>query len=333
MKYGTQNLVLIGLLGGALGACQSDDSDAVNPNDALFEEQQQTITDFLEAQDIATQQTATGIHYRVLTENTDGTAPAPGNTIHLYYHIEQLNGSLVAELDSSQNDAITYTFAYSGPNRTHVTLPRGLDGMASLMREGEEYEFFLPSGLAYLDFELPGVIPANAIVRARIYLDKVLTAAEQRRVEDHKIKEYLAAESLTGFDSLASGVYYATTEVGDTSVQATPSSIVEVRYTGLFLDGTVFDSNTGANDNLYEVIMNGTGKRRPIEGFLTGLRQMNLGEKGTILIPSHAGYGQGVVAIPQTFVKDLNLQEPGSLFTTIPPYAILRFDVEVVTIK
>ena len=329
MRHRLQNLVWVILLGATLGGCQSDDADAVNPNRALFEEQQQTITDFLEAQDIATQQTSSGVRYRVLTENTGGPAPAPGNAIHLYYHIEQLDGSLVAELDSSKNDPVTYTFAYSGPNRTHVTLPRGLDGMVSLMREGEEYEFFLPSGLAYLDFELPGVIPANAIVRARIYLDQVLTAAEQRRVEDQKIKEYLAAESLTGFDSLASGVYYATTQAGDTSAQVTASSTVGVRYTGSLLDGTTFDSNTGANDKIYEVVMNDVSERRPIEGFLTGIQQMSLGEKGTIIIPSHAAYGSGVVALPQSIVEDLL----GPRASSIPPFAILRFDVEVVTIK
>ena len=322
MRHSILHLVWIALLGATLTGCQGEDADLADPNDDLFEEQQQTIEQFLQDQDIATQQTSSGVHYRVLTENADGTAPAPGNIVNLYYHIEQLDGSLVAELDSSSSDPVTYTFAYSGPNRTHVILPRELDGMVSLMREGEEYEFFLPSGLAYLDFELPDLIPANSIVRARIYLDEVLTAAEQRRVEDQEIKDYLAAESLMGFDSLASGVYYATTQAGDTSVQITPSSIVGVRYTGSFLDGTTFDSNTGANDKIYEVVMNDVSERRPIEGFLTGIQQMNLGEEGTIIIPSHAAYGPGVVALPQSIVAN-----------AIPPFAILRFDVEVVTVK
>ena len=152
--------------------------------------------------------------------------------------------------------------------------------------------------------------------------------AEQQAAEDQKIKDYLAAESLTGFDSLASGVYYVETEVGDTSVQVTPSSTVGVRYTGSFLDGTVFDNNTGADDKLLEFAVNG---QNFIEGFLTGVRQMNLNEKGTVIIPSHAGYGQGVVAIPQIIVKDL--LEATSPFRNIPPYAILRFDMEVVTIS
>lgn len=329
MRYSIQTLVWIVLLGGMLGACQSDDSDAVDPNRALFEEQQQTIADFLESQDIATQQTASGIHYRVLTENADGPAPAPGNVVNLYYHIEQLDGSLIAELDSAEDDPVTYTYNYSGSNGPHVFLPRELDGMVSLMREGEEYEYFLPSGLAYLDFELPDLIPANTIVRARIYLDQLLTIAEQRRVEDREIKDYLADESLTGFDSLASGVYYATTEAGDASVQVTPTSIVGVRYTGSLLDGTTFDSNTGANDNIYEFVMNGASDQRPIEGFLIGIRQMSLNEKGTILIPSHAAYGPGLVALPQSIVEDLL----GPRASTIPPFAILRFDVEVVEIR
>ncbi len=330
MRHCIQNLVWIALLSTTLGGCQSDDADVADPNQALFEEQQQTITQFLQEQNIATQQTATGIHYRVLTENADGIDPSPGNVAKLYYHIEQLDGTLIAEQDSSKGDPVTYTFAYSSsnPNRFHLTLPVGLDIMVDLMREGEEYEFFLPSGAAYLDYSLPNVISANAIVRARISLDKVLTVAEQRVVEDQKIKDYVAAQSLTGFDSLASGVYYATTQVGDTSAQVPSTSTVGVRYTGMLLDGTVFDNNTGADDKLLEFAVNG---QNLIEGFLTGVRQMNLNEKGTIIIPSHAGYGQGVVAIPQIIVKDL--LEANSPFRNIPPYAILRFDVEVVTIS
>jgi FKBP-type peptidyl-prolyl cis-trans isomerase len=333
MKHGIQSLVCIVLLGATLSGCQSDDADLADPNQALFEEQQETITQFLQEQNIATQQTAAGIHYRVLTENEDGVDPAPGNVAKLYYRIEQLDGTLIAELDSaSGRPPVTYTFLYSSsnPNQFHVTLPLALDGMVDLMREGEEYEFFLPSTLAYLDYSLPGVLPANTIVRVRILLDEVLTVAEQRRAEDHIIKDYLAAESLTEADSLASGVYYIETEAGDTSVQVAPTSTVGVRYTGSFLDGTVFDNNTGAGDNLLEFAVSG---QNLIEGFLTGVRQMNLGEKGTILIPSHAAYGQGVVAIPQSFVKDLKLLNEQSTFNNIPPYAILRFDVEVVTIK
>ncbi len=326
MKYGIQNLIWISLLGGALLGCQSDDADVADPSTDLFEEQQQTIVTFLQEQNLTTQQTASGVHYRVLTENADGTAPTPGNAIHLYYRMEQLDGTLIAELDSSQNDPVTYTFAYSGPNRFHLTLPRGLDEMVNTMHEGEEYEFFLPSGAAYLDYELPGVIPANAIVRAKIYVDKVFSVAEQRLAEDRKIKDYLTAESLTGFDSLASGVYYATTQVGDTSVQVASSSTVGVRYAGSLLSGTVFDENTGVNDELREFRADDL-----IEGFSTGLLQMSLGEKGTIIIPSHAAYGPGVFAIPQTIVKDL--LEEGARFSSIPPFAILRFDLEVVTIK
>ncbi|MGB3852759.1 MAG: FKBP-type peptidyl-prolyl cis-trans isomerase [Tunicatimonas sp.] len=327
MRHSILHLVWIALLGITLGGCQDDD-DIAEPTPSLFEEQQQTIEQFLQDQGITTQQTAAGLYYQAITENEDGTSPEAGNIIHLYYRIEQLDGALIAELDSSQNDPITFTFQYPGPNRFHVTLPTGLDEMVGTMREGEEYEFFLPSGAAYLDYEIPNVLPANAIVRARILVDKVLTVAEQRLVEDQKIKDYIAAESLTGFDSLASGVYYATNQAGDTSVQVTTSSTVGLRYTGLLLDGTVFDNNTEAGRELLEVAAGGQGA---IEGFLTGIQQMSLGEKGTIIIPSHAAYGPGVVAIPQTIVKDL--LEEGARFSTIPPFAILRFDVEAVTIN
>ena len=325
MKHRVQKLVWPALLVTMLLGCQSDDADVADPNRALFEEQQETIAEFLQEQNIATQQTATGIHYRVLTENEDGIDPSPGNVAKLYYRMEQLDGTLIAELDSaSGQDPVTYTFLYNSSNQFHLTVPVWLDGMVDLMRAGEEYEFFLPSALAYLDFTLPNVLPANAIVRARIFLDEVLTAAEQRLVEDHKIKDYLAAASLAGADSLASGVHYVETQAGDTSVRVAPTSEVAVNYTGTLLDGTVFDEGRlefKANNPDY------------LPGFLAGVQQMSLAEKGTILIPSHAAYGQGVVALPQSFVQDLELLRENSPFNNIPPYAILRFDVEIVEVK
>ena len=100
-----------------------------------------------------------------------------------------------------------------------------------------------------------------------------------------------------------------------------------MRYTGSLLDGTVFDSNVNAEEPLTFAV-NGASL---IEGFLAGVQQMSEGEKGTVIIPSHAAYGPGAVAIPYNIVDDW--LERGATAQTIPPFAILRFDLEVVAVN
>ena len=337
MRHRLQNLVWVILLGATLGGCQSDDADAVNPNRALFEEQQQTITNFLETQNIATQQDSFGIRYRVLTKNDAGAIPEPGNVVALYYRLEELEGGVIDLRENSSGVApVTYTFGFSSPNPRvhHLIFPIGLDEMVKSMREGEEYEFFLPSAYAYLDYALEDTLSPNAIVRARIHLAEVLTTEEQRQAEDAKIKAYLIDQNLENADSLSAGVYYLRTKEGD-GAEVAEGSQVKVRYTGQLLDGTTFDSNEAADREPFEFTV---APDRAISGFLTGVEQMRLGEKGTIVMPSHSAYGQGLIAIPYTFVSNylseviLNPRDYG-FARRIPPYSPLRFDVEVVEVN
>ena len=330
------NLFLLLLLLGVLSGCLNEDAD-INPSENLFEEQQQIIEQYLSERNIATRQNAAGIHYRVLNENANGASPQPGNIINLYYHIEQLGGGLIdAHEDSSGLDPITYTFDFnsSNPLEHHLILPVSLDSMVTSMREGEEYEFYLPSGFAYLDYSLANVISPNAVVCARLHLAKVLTPKEQRLAEDAKIKKYLADEHLQDADSLPSGVYYLCTQPGEGPV-VSEGNKVQVRYTGSLLNGTVFDSNTAADRSPLEFTVEQNGA---VEGFLTGVKQMKLGEKGTVVMPSHTAYGQGLIAIPYTFISDYLDQvifnpRDYNFARQIRPYSPLRFDIEVVAIN
>ena len=84
-----------------------------------------------------------------------------------------------------------------------------------------------------------------------------------------------------------------------------------VKYTGKFLDGTVFDSNVGKADTLmFLLMMDGM-----IAGFDEGVTYMKEGGKATLLIPSNLG-----------------LRNTGLLYH-IPGYTPLLFDVELVKVK
>ena len=335
--YHIKNYFSLLVVVGTLLGCQADDADISDPGEELFNQHQQTIEQYLTERNIATQQNEAGIHYRVLTENPDGKSPEPGNVAKLYYRIEQLEGGIVDVLeDSSGLDPVTYTFGFTSPNPRvhHVIFPLSLDNMVNTMHEGEAYEFFLPSRYAYLDYELGDTLSPNAIIRARIHLSEILTTSEQRHAEDAKIKTYLAEQSLHDADSLASGVYYLRTEEGD-GAEVAEGSRVQVRYTGQLLNGTIFDSNEVADRELLEFTV---APKEAIAGFLVGVEQMRLGEKGTVVMPSHTAYGQGLIAIPYTFVSNhlseviLNPRDYG-FARRIPPYSPLRFDIEVVAVN
>jgi peptidylprolyl isomerase len=69
--------------------------------------------------------------------------------------------------------------------------------------------------------------------------------------------------------------------------QAEKGDTVRVHYTGRLADGQVFDSSAGGEPLEFEI---GTGQ--VIEGFDEGVRQMNIGDKKTIIIEADQAYGQ-----------------------------------------
>lgn len=307
-------------------ACREDTPDTTI--DQLVANQLQTIETFLAENDLNATKDDRGFYYRSLTENPDGAAPQAGDAVNFFYTVSTLDGQLIDEKKEGADEPAKYAFA-----NKFTKVPVALDVMISLMKEGESYEFFLPSVAAYQDFNKPGLIPENAIIRAQVKLAEVLSPAEEKLLEDQKIEAYIAQEGLANADSLAAGVYYIKTEAGE-GEEVTDGKIVSVRYKGSLLDGTVFDENTGANAAPLEFTI---GAGSVIEGFDIGLRQMQQGEKGTILIPSHAAYGGGTLVIPYSIMDDLLdgdfLPARYATFRDITPFSILRFDVEVESVK
>lgn len=102
------------------------------------------------------------------------------------------------------------------------------------------------------------------------------------------------------------GVYYVITKAVE-GITLQPGDTAKTFYSGRLLDGTSFDSNVG--NEPFSVVV---GFDQVIRGWHSGLMAMKKGEKATLFIPSALGYGD---------------RGAGG---TIPPNAILVFDIEVV---
>jgi FKBP-type peptidyl-prolyl cis-trans isomerase len=132
-------------------------------------------------------------------------------------------------------------------------------------------------------------------------------AAKMEKQEKEEIQSYLSQNSNLNFVKQASGLYYLEVVAG-TGISAVMADSAFVKYTGKFLNGTVFDSNVSSG-NLYACIVG-----HNITGFDEGITLMKMGGKSTLLIPSKLAYGS-----------------TGS-YPYIPGYTPLLFDIELVKV-
>ena len=121
-------------------------------------------------------------------------------------------------------------------------------------------------------------------------------------LDRNKILEYIAIHSLTAIEH-TSGIFYVV-DVEGSGPHPTLNSRVNVKYTGMLLDGTIFDASGGTTFTVGNTI----------QGWQIGIPLFRAGGKGKLLIPSALGYGAN---------------PPGG----IPRNAPLVFDIEIIELR
>lgn len=139
--------------------------------------------------------------------------------------------------------------------------------------------------------------------------EKMMAEAVTRTADEAKeIAAYLAENNIEA-DSTESGLRYVITEEGK-GAKPENGQTVEVHYRGTLMDGTEFDSSYGRNKT-FEFPL---GQGRVIKGWDEGIALLNIGSKATLYIPSALGYGPRATG-------------------SIPANSILKFDVELISVK
>jgi FKBP-type peptidyl-prolyl cis-trans isomerase len=120
----------------------------------------------------------------------------------------------------------------------------------------------------------------------------------------------------TWLDSTSTGIFYIRQKSG-TGPMVKAEDVVTVKYTGMFVNGTIFDasayhSESGTMTYLHKAPSD--PKKTLIQGWEEGIEVLNKGASAAFLIPSSKGYGT-----------------KGN--SKIPPYTPLIFVIEVVDIK
>ncbi len=254
--------------------------------------------------------TGSGLYYALVKANPTARRSATGEEVTFAYTIYNLNSQA---LDSSK--AASLPFFITGFN----SLLPGLQEGMSLMREGEKARFLIPSYLAYGSQAQTAInLPANSPVRFDIEMIK-------SRNEEAQIADYVTSTALTTSLSLTapptnvvrstSGLRVIKTLANPTGATVTSGQSVTLNYVGQTLRATApFDKNTNGTFNFT------LGRNELIAGFEEGVLQLRVGEKATLVFPSSIGYGtKGVQNSSGVYV--------------IMPYAPLRFDIEVLSVK
>ena len=147
---------------------------------------------------------------------------------------------------------------------------------------------------------------ASAFSADQAAFDKAHANTQNKSTQDiaSRIQEILPNAQKT-----ASGIYYRTTKTG-TGAKPAQGNYVTVHYTGLLLDGTVFDSSQNRAPFEFQA-----GRGMVIKAWDEMLLDMQPGEKRTFILPPELGYGAGGAG------------------GVIPPNAHLLFEVELISVK
>lgn len=144
----------------------------------------------------------------------------------------------------------------------------------------------------------------------KVFTDYFAKKAEAEKIEAEKQKaaKEKALKEFENAQTTVSGLKYIVLQQG-TGNKPVATSNVKVHYTGMFLDGKVFDSSVQRGETI------DFGLNQVIKGWTEGVQLMQEGSKYKFYIPSQLAYGE---------------RGAGGV---IPPNADLIFEIELIKIN
>ncbi len=245
-----------------------------------------------------------GMMIEVLTEGT-GDAIQKGDLVSLHMAGGQYGGRPLTDTRRARRP---YSFVIGSASVPLKGWTSGLIGA----KKGEKRLMIIPPDLGFGKRGLPQArIPGGAYLS---FTAEILTITSKATIEKETADAKAKAVAIikTKYPTAItdeSGYSYVITQDG-TGEKPKKGQRVMMHYTGMLLDGTVFDSSHKRNQPISVTL----GVGRVIKGWDLAIVDMKVGEKRTLILPSDLAYGYA-----------------GSP-PKIPKLAYLIFDVELMSI-
>lgn len=255
------------------------------------------------------------------------------------YTIRDLNQNITATTDKkiAQQIGSYKETNYYGPivwTRFNHSMQAGVAEAIKGMKDGGERTVIIPGWLAtYKRYETEQDFLNNVKGTNAIYTIKIHSHTDDyEKWEADSLKRY-SAKYLGGIDTLSKGFYYKQVQKPSTDKEFPKDTTFYVNYIGRLLNGQVFDTNMADLAKIHKIYSSSKsykpakitkgekfqdikmGESSVIPGFAKALQEMKPGEKCITVFASNLGYGT---------------KNQGS---SIPSFAMLRFDIEVVENK
>ena len=230
-----------------------------------------------------------GIYYKVILPGSGQFEYT--DTLSSVYTIKTFDG-----LYNSLDTTVNHYQGFVGHIQSSG-LPLGLQLIVkNVLKKGGSVRILIPSRLAYgIKGSGSG---SSSVTNARIAGNQCLdyyihSIVDQKAYDDKLLADYLAAKSLTGYQKTTSGIYYKVLTAGSGTMPITNDNVVYLYYTGLLLNGTIFDA--------YNIA--GTGTNFDVPNVIPGLQEMlkkfTTGTTVSTFIPSRLAYARSATgAIP-----------------------------------
>ncbi|QJD77795.1 FKBP-type peptidyl-prolyl cis-trans isomerase [Spirosoma rhododendri] len=295
MRNATQTLLTLLALTGVITACKQTD---INGTNDLYIANDQAILNYASQKAYKGSKLTSGLYFYKTDSVIGAKKPAVGEEVQFNYKSYNINTGVLVD-SSASTTPVYYPYGIQ-------SILSGLEQGLGLMGEGDKAIMLLPSYIGYNDRALTN-LPAYSPVRFDVTLVR-------SRTQDQQISDYISRNSLPTPELSTTGLRFIRTQTNTAGTSPTTGQTVTIRYAGRTLRSrTAFDSTgTGTFDATL-------GQGKYVAGFEEGLSKLRVGEKATIIFPSTLGYGTTGVVQNNTYI--------------ITPYAPLRFDLEVVSVK
>lgn len=311
-----------------VASCNPDDAEVVadDQDDVLIAAYIDTAAGFEKGDD--------GIYYRQLSFNPSGArVPEDGQILSIQYTLSLLGETpFTSATDSTGVDSLVVLKQGAG-----AIYPAGLDLALDTMSAGEEWEFILPSALAFGNMELVN-IPAKAILLVHIRLLDVQTEGDVHTTQLAEIQAYVQAylnDTINPVRYLPQGLGmgYKLQEAGSETGMPQPSDTVNITCTIRSLEGETIQI-VGSVVDPFEFYVD--QEPAVFLGLNAGVKQMTPNEEAILIIPSAAGYDYSAAVVPNYVINHTVIppeENPLILNKIIPPYAAYVQPYEILLVE